>query len=424
MRKIKDIIKKNKTLIHNYSYLSILQIFNLVLPLITYPYLIRILGTDLYGLIVFAMAISFFLSIIIEFGFSIIGTKEISINRDNNQKLSEIVSSIIIIKLVLGLFSFILLYLIVFNIPSFSEHKLLYLFSFIICFNEIFFSQWFFQGVEEMKYITIISVISRLCFVFLILLLVKSKSDYLLVPVLHGFGAVVNSVISLYVIFGVKKIKFILPDKKNLIFYFKKAAPLFFGRLTSKIKDQSNVILIGSSIGMIQVAYYDLVMKLINIANSFIESITVTIFPKISHSGSSEMTRKFFVLTLSSVIIGYFSFIIFGKDVILILGGEKMLAASDLLPLMALFLLRSSSFFIGNIVLLINNKIKPYTESLYISAGIYFICITLVYLLKVNFTIELFVVISLISLILEYTYRIYACKKFDLLDNLMKKSKK
>lgn len=419
LKKYRNILKDNKTLIHNFSYLSFLQVFNLILPLITYPYLIRVIGKELYGLIIYAMAISFFFSILIDFGFNITATKQISINRNNSSKLSEIICSVLFIKIILGLISLSILILVISIVPSFSEYKLLYLFSFLICLNDVFFSQWFFQGIEQMKYITIISVISRLCFVFLILFFVKSESDYLLVPLLGGLGAFINGFVSMYIIFVVKKVKFFFPKKENLLFYFQEALPLFWSRLISKVKDQSNTVFIGSSIGMVEVAYYDLAMKLVNIANSFIETITIAIFPKLSHSGNKNVTRKFFMLTFLCALLGYFSFVLFGKYIVFILGGEKMLNAVNLLPLVGLFLLRSSSFFIGNIVLVINNKIKPYVNSLYISGGSYFLLIGLGFILKINFTIELFILIALFSLLLEYGYRVYACKKYNLLDNLI-----
>ena len=81
-------------LIRNFSYLSLLQVFNLILPLIVYPYLIRVLGKETYGLVVFAQSLVFYLVILVGFGFNISATKEVSIHRNDSKKLGEIVSSV------------------------------------------------------------------------------------------------------------------------------------------------------------------------------------------------------------------------------------------------------------------------------------------------------------------------------------------
>lgn len=418
LNKITELFTINKILIANFSYLSFLQVFNLVLPLITYPYLIRVLGNEIFGLIVFAQTISLMFSLLINFGFNITATKQVSINRKDTKKLSQIVSSILIIKVLLGITSFII-FALLFLVFDFSEHKLLFLFSFTICFNEVFFCQWFFQGLEEMKYITMISVFSRLCFVFLILFLVKDESDFLLVPILSGFGALLNGVISLWIVFKFKNIRFIFPSIQIILFYFRDALPIFWSRLISKVKDQSNTVFIGASIGMVEVAYYDLASKLINIVNSFIETVTIAIFPKLSNSKNVKTTRMFFQITLTVAVLSYLSFIILGKYVVLLIGGKEMIETVKLFPLIGILLLRSSSFFIGNAILIVNNKSKPYVNSLLLSGCVYFILIGVLFLMKITFTIDMFILISVFAFVLEYIYRVYACKKNNLMKNLI-----
>ena len=78
-------IRSNKVLVQNFSYLSALQIFNLLIPLITYPYLIRVVGKETYGLVVFAQAIIGYLVILTDFGFNISATREVSVSLESLQ---------------------------------------------------------------------------------------------------------------------------------------------------------------------------------------------------------------------------------------------------------------------------------------------------------------------------------------------------
>lgn len=123
---LKEKAIKHKTLIENFSSLTVFQILNLLLPLLTYPYLIRVLGIEIYGLVVFAQAIIGYLLILVGFGFNISATKEISIHRDNKDKLSEIASSVLTIKAGLFVLSLILLAIALYFIPQAEGYEMLF----------------------------------------------------------------------------------------------------------------------------------------------------------------------------------------------------------------------------------------------------------------------------------------------------------
>ncbi len=198
--KISKIFGNNKKVIENFSYLSVLQILNMLIPLIVFPYLIRILGGDIYGLVIYAQAIIGYFVVLINFGFNITATKEISINKDNKEKLNRIISSVLILKAILFLISFLILTTLIIVIPEFREHKLLFYLTLWMCIYEFIFPVYFFQGIEEMKYITIITIISRTIFLGLIFLMVKESEDYLLVPIINGMGAIIAGIISQYIV--------------------------------------------------------------------------------------------------------------------------------------------------------------------------------------------------------------------------------
>ena len=99
---------KYKVIVHNTTYLSVLEILKMVMPFVALPYLISTVGADKYGLVVFAQAIISYFIIFINFGLDVSAVKNVSINRSDNEKLSEVVSSVLIIKAFLFIVFFIL----------------------------------------------------------------------------------------------------------------------------------------------------------------------------------------------------------------------------------------------------------------------------------------------------------------------------
>ena len=185
-------MRKYNTLVSNFSYLMALQVFNILIRFITYPYLTRVLGLSVYGLIAFAQAMISYFMVVINFGFNLSATKFISINKNDRHLTSMAINSIYIIKILLFLTGFFLLILLVELIPKLQENRFLYIITFGICINEVLIPVWYFQGMEKMKFITIINVFTRTIFIGLIFLCVKNKSDYLLVPAFNTIGAILR----------------------------------------------------------------------------------------------------------------------------------------------------------------------------------------------------------------------------------------
>lgn len=406
--------KRNNSIVKNFSYLSIIQIFNLLLPLITYPYLIRVLGGTTYGLVVFAQAIVGYLVILVSFGFNFTATKEVSINRGNMDKLGEIVSSVLIIKTALLIISILLLSILLFLIPQAKGFEVLFLVSLWVCLYDVLFPTWYFQGLEKMKYITYITLVSRLIFVALIFLFIRSKKDYLLFPIFSGIGAIIAGIISLIIIFKIHKVKFEFQPIGVLKCYFKQALPLFVSNVSISLYVSTNKVIVGSFLGMKEVAYYDLAEKITSILKMPQFILSQSLFPKISKDLNVEFVKKIFKITLIANTLIYVFLLMSSKYIVLILGGNEMISALLVVNTIALTVPITAISNIFGIQLLIPfGKSKEFSRVIVSSGIIYLLQIVFLYL-TIGFNTINISIVTVNTELFVTLYMYYYCKKMNL----------
>jgi PST family polysaccharide transporter len=274
--------KATNQLFKNIFSLAFLQGFNYILPLITIPYLIRVLGAGYFGLISFANATIAYFLIITDYGFNLTATREIAIHSNNHKKICEIFSAVMIIKTVLMCCCFCILILFVTIVDKFNSHANIYIFTFGSVVGQVFFPIWFFQGMEQMKYITYLNVFARIFFTVAIFIFVKDQADYVLVPVLSSSGFIVSGIISLVIVRKIFHIQIQGQDYQTLIVYLKDAWHIFVIDFMPNLYNNFSTFLLGFMVPLETVGYYALATKIIGIFNNLIYVIRNATYPYLS----------------------------------------------------------------------------------------------------------------------------------------------
>jgi len=341
-------LKPYKRLIQNFTSLSILQIANYLFPLIVLPYVVRVLGPAKYGLINFAAAFIAYFNLISDYGFSLSGTKEISIIRDDKEKLSKTFSTILTIKILLSIVSFLIFISIVHFIPFFKNNWEVYVLSYGFVIGGVLFPSWFYQGMEQMKYITIIQVVIRSIVTVLIFILIKEESDYLLLVLLNSIAQILIGIFGIVISLIKFKIKFRLPSFEEIKNQLKSGWNIFQSMIAINIYTTSNTFILGLFASETVVGYYAAADK-IRMAFQGIQSVlSQTVFPYVN-SLAKESYEKYIVfikrLLKLEFVIGFLISLIlfvFSPQLAELILGNKFEVSGELLRIISLIPVLSS----------------------------------------------------------------------------------
>lgn len=316
-KKIKDSF--NSSLISNFFSLVILQGANYIFPLLTVPYLFRTLGVETFGLVNFATAFTQYFLIFTDFGFDLSATKYIAANRDNAKNRNSYFVNVLLSKFFLFFTGFIILLVIVFSFERFYVNKELYLLSYGSVLGTVLLPTWFFQGMEQMKYITKITILIRSISIIPIFFFVKSDADYLLIPVFYNVGSIIAGLTALYYAYYKFGVRLNLRKEfkiSNIIQTMKDSFEFFISRISLSLYTISNSFVLGLVLGNTAVGYYTAAEKLFISLQSLYSPLNQALYPYMIKNKNILVFKKIFIGIVVLNCIGI-PLLIFESDLIM-----------------------------------------------------------------------------------------------------------
>lgn len=274
--------KDGKVLTSNFGYLMLLQIAGYVFPLITIPYLARVIGVDGFGKIAFAAAVMVWFQTVSDWGFNYTATRDVARNRGNLEKVSEIFSNVLWARIFLAVVSFAFLYLLIATVPYFNEKKDILLVTFLLVPGHILFPDWFFQAMERMKFITFFNLLTKALFTVLVFVFVTEKEHYIIPPLLTSLGFLLSGAGAMYLILGKWGVKLKRPQFKAMLATIKGSTDVFINNIMPNLYNSFSIVLLGFMGGSVANGLLDAGSKFINIAQQFMNIISRVFFPFLS----------------------------------------------------------------------------------------------------------------------------------------------
>lgn len=359
---------KLKSIKINYIFNTILTLSNFLFPLITFPYVARILGPEGIGKVNYAFTVAAYFIMIAQVGIPIYGIKEISKVRDNKQHLNKVFSELFTINTMMTAFT-VLMYTIIFlfNTKMQAEQTLFFVVG-ISVFLSLFTIDWLYSGLEEYKFIAMRSIFVKFFSVIMLFALVHEADDYIIYAIITVLATVLTNALNLFA--ARRKIRFTFKNL-DLRRHSKPIMSLTLAGLVGSIYANLDIILLGNMVGDKYVGFYSTGRKITGIMTTIIGSLGTVLIPRLAFYLDKGMKEEYNTLAQKSLNFIYFLsfpsiiYIIFmSQDILQFFGGDKFSVASFSLQLLALQVLMTSlATFYGFQIVLAHNDEKSMVKA-------------------------------------------------------------
>ncbi len=322
----------------SFIYNAILTMSGYIFPLMVYPYVSRVLGVANIGACNFVDSIVEYFTILSMMGMNTIGIREIAKCKNDQQKLDNVFSQLFSLNTLTTITAIIILIIATNIVPKFAPYKdLLYIGVGKLFFNYMLIN-WFFQGLENFKYIAARTIFVKILFVISVFLFVKTETDvklyYFLVALTWAGNGIINFIYAKkYVSFN-----FTLKINKAIIGSFFILGVYWF---MNSMYTTLNVAFLGFATNDIEVGYYTTANKLLTVIMTMFTALTSVMVPRVSvalksndNSEAKALIRKAInALMLFAIPLIFFVFP-FSQELIYLMSGKGYEGATTPLQIM------------------------------------------------------------------------------------------
>ncbi|WP_245393686.1 oligosaccharide flippase family protein [Allomeiothermus silvanus] len=278
------------------------QFANYLLPLLTLPYLARVLGPEGWGSVAIVQSFAQYLSLLVEYGFNLSATREVARYRTDQTKLAELLAGVSGAKLILALLAILLTFLLSLWVDNLGRNPPLLWSGVFWAVAWAFSPIWFFQGLERLRLVAGLEVGTKLASLILIFALVREPSDAWKVLFLQGLSSALASGLALF--WAYREVGFRWAGWHIVLEALRSGWSLFFFRAAVSLYTVGNVFILGLFVAPHLVAYYAGAERLTKAFLGMLEPLNRTFFPRLSHLARYSMRDAAWLASRVTVVMG------------------------------------------------------------------------------------------------------------------------
>jgi PST family polysaccharide transporter len=294
---------RNSTLAQNALSLYGVQFAYYAAPVVTVPYLARVLGPYHWGLVAFAQSFGLYTALIVEFGFSLSATREVARGRGDHHKLAEIFAGVAGAKAALSAICVLMATAIVIWVPQFRGKRLLMYAGAASGIAQAYSVAWFYQGLERMRTASAIDILGKMLFVLSVLVFVHTPRDDWRVLCLQCFWYGAATLVLTVIVH--REFPLHWPALEQVREALKSSASMFLYRSALTLYRGANTLLLGFLVTPVSLAYYAAAEKINNVSLGIVMPLSRAVYPRMSHlaehdeQAAARLARVSVLLNLS-----------------------------------------------------------------------------------------------------------------------------
>jgi polysaccharide transporter, PST family len=282
----------------NFAALSAVQVVNYLVPLLVVPLVLRVIGIERFGVVAFMQSLALILAGLCDYGFAISATRRVSVHRNDNTMLAGVFSRVISTKLLLFVLVVLLMIIVHFIFPQKFGNSQMMLATLIMVLGNVLLPQWFFLGIEQMRFITYLNTASKLLYLFLIVLLLRQPQADYLVLLLLGLCNIMAAVAAYYIIMrrlGFPRLRW---SNKAIWEELTTGRPLFISSLSTTIIVNANTFILGLFVQGASLGYFGVAEKIMQALQQLLSTFSQATFPAVCSQATQpkpmQAIREFF----------------------------------------------------------------------------------------------------------------------------------
>lgn len=316
-----------KSIATNTSMLLLMNIATMAFPMLTLPYLTRVLSNEVYGTIIYIKAVMSYIQVLVDFGFILSATKDIAEAKDDIKQINQITSNTILAKLFLCGVGFAILVVLMFTLPILRKAKLLTVLYFLVVVLSVFLLDFLFRGLELMHVTTMRYVLMKTISTLLTFVFVRSDADVTWIPGLEVLGSLAAIIL---VVASLRKfnVKIVPPSAKAAWRMLKESAVYFLSNMASTSFTALNTLLLGIMLTTTEVAYWGVTLQIVTAIQSFYTPLTNGIFTAMVVKREFRLLRKMLLIFMPLITVGCIASYFLAPFGLSVVGGEEYIAAT------------------------------------------------------------------------------------------------
>jgi O-antigen/teichoic acid export membrane protein len=372
----------NPRLRYSIMALGVVQAGNFLVPLFVLPYLARVLGAEVYGQMVWVQTIMLFGVIWVDFGFGWSATREISSHRGDSVRIDRLFSNVWAVQWSLAVIFVLGSIFFVGYLDKDGSQLSLYIAGLGMVLGQVLLPIWLFQGLEALREVAVIQLMSKLLVFPLIFLLVNGPQDVIVALAIFSLSTLLAGVLSLVWIYQRRLINWVHPDFCGMRSALRDGALLFSSRALISFYTTLVPLAVGYWAGSVQLAYFNLADKLRTVVQALFAPVSQAVFPRMSWLFQQDTSAAYALIRKLALGMGVASGFgccvlwVGAADLMALLGGDEFLHGAPILRWLAFVpLVVILSNVMGVQIMLPQKMNKPFTVILALASLVSFLAL-------------------------------------------------